>query len=106
MKTVVALLAAGLSMVAFAQQPAQQSPGAQPRQSAPAPQAAQPAQPGAQAAQPTFETADKNQDGKLSKEEAGAVKGLDFAAADANKDSALDRQEYMAAIAKGSSPRG
>ena len=52
----------------------------------------------AQAA-PAFNELDKDHDGMLTRAEAGAVKGLDFAKADTNKDGRLDRAEYAAAIA-------
>jgi hypothetical protein len=49
-------------------------------------------------AAPRFEDLDKNKDGMLSKAEAAAVEGLDFAKADANKNGVLERSEYLAAI--------
>ena len=90
MKTLaVTLLGVGLSVAAFAQQPAESPPG-----------------PVAQSAPQPFEVTDKNADGKVSRDEASTVQGLDFAAADANRDSMLDRPEYMAAIAKIPRQRG
>lgn len=50
------------------------------------------------AAGPSFDQVDADRDGKISKAEATAVKGLDFAKADVNKDGSLDRSEYAAAI--------
>jgi hypothetical protein len=43
---------------------------------------------------PSFEEVDKNADGAISKTEAEAVAGLDFASADANDDGKLSREEY------------
>jgi hypothetical protein len=56
-------------------------------------------------AQVTFDTADKNKDGKVSREEATDVKGLNFSTADVNDDAALSRQEFQTAMA-GVQPRG
>jgi len=88
-KLAVLVLAAGFPLAACAPEPGEQiSPE-------------QPAQPGAQSArEPTFEVADSNKDGKVSRDEAGIVQGLDFGTADANGDSMLDRLEYTAAIAE------
>lgn len=46
----------------------------------------------------SFEDLDENADGLLSREEAAAAKGLDFAKADADKNGWLDRAEYEAAV--------
>lgn len=46
------------------------------------------------AAAPAFEDVDANKDGKISKEEATAIEGLDWAKADANGDGELDMAEY------------
>jgi hypothetical protein len=46
----------------------------------------------------SFEDLDKNADGLLSREEAAAEKGLDFAKADTDKNGWLDRAEYEAAV--------
>jgi hypothetical protein len=46
----------------------------------------------------SFDELDKNDDGKLPKEEASRQKGLDFAKADTSKDGWLDRSEYEAAV--------
>ena len=48
------------------------------------------------AAAPAFEDVDTNRDGKISKEEAAAIEGLDWAKADANGDGVLDMAEYKA----------
>jgi hypothetical protein len=56
-------------------------------------------------AQVTFDTADKNKDGRVSREEASDVKGLNFSSADVNDDAALSRQEFQTAMA-GVQPRG
>lgn len=55
--------------------------------------------------QATFETADKNKDGKVTREEARDVAGLNFSSADVNNDSSLSRQEFQVAVA-GGQPRG
>ena len=65
-------------------------------------------QPGAGAsatAQVTFDTADKNKDGKISREEGNDVRGLNFSTADVNDDASLTRQEFQTAMA-GVQPRG
>jgi hypothetical protein len=96
-KLAVLVFAAGLPLAACAPEPGGQQLA--PQQPA--------AQPGAQSArEPTFEVADSNKDGKISRDEAGMVQGLDFGAADANSDSMLDRLEYTAAIAELSRLRG
>lgn len=94
----VTLLLVGFSGVVLAQgaQQGGAQQGAQPRQ----PQGAQ-----AQPSQvPSFETADKNKDGQLSRAEAGGVDGLDFTKADINQNASIDRQEYTAAMASGQRP--
>ncbi|HJR70873.1 MAG TPA: EF-hand domain-containing protein [Gammaproteobacteria bacterium] len=91
-KLAVVILAAGLPLAACAPEPGGQQPAPQP---------------GAQSAsEPTFEVVDSNKDGKVSRDEAGIVQGLDFGTADANSDSMLDRLEYTAAIAEISRSRG
>jgi hypothetical protein len=50
------------------------------------------------AATPRFEDLDKDKDGKLSRSEAAAVEGLDFAKADSNKNGTIERSEYQAAV--------
>ena len=49
---------------------------------------------------PAFEDVDANSDGQISREEAAAIEGLDFAAADTNQDGALSMEEYKAAQAE------
>ena len=56
-------------------------------------------------AQVTFDTADKNKDGKVTREEATDVPGLNFTSADVNADASLSRQEFQTAMA-GAQPRG
>jgi len=53
----------------------------------------------------TFDTADKNKDGKITREEATVVPGLNFTSADVNADASLSRQEFQTAMA-GVQPRG
>ena len=53
----------------------------------------------------TFDTADKNKDGKVSRDEGAAVQGLNFSTADVNADASLSRQEFQTAMA-GVQPRG
>jgi EF hand domain-containing protein len=56
-------------------------------------------------AQVTFDTADKDKDGKITRTEAADVPGLNFSSADVNADAALSRQEFQTAMA-GAQPRG
>ena len=58
-----------------------------------------------QSAQVTFDTADKNKDGKVTRDEATDVPGLNFTSADVNADASLSRQEFQIAMA-GAQPRG
>jgi hypothetical protein len=94
-----------------AQQPPQSSssrtsPGSEAGAPPPGAGAVQSAPPEARiAAQTAFDTADRDKDGKVDATEASSVPGLDFAAADADKNQSLNREEYMAAIALGR-PRG
>ncbi len=60
---------------------------------------------GQQRAQVTFDTADKNKDGKVTREEATDVPNLNFTSADINADASLSRQEFQTAMA-GAQPRG
>lgn len=53
----------------------------------------------------TFETADKNKDGTVNREEGNQINGFDFSRADTNNDATLTRQEFQAAMAA-STPRG
>jgi hypothetical protein len=109
------LVAMGMSTAAIAQQPAQQpgqrstQPSTQPstqqpretpstREAAPAPRG------GDRTEQVSFETADKNGDGRVNRQEANDIEGFDFSRADTNNDAALTRQEYMAAMST-STPR-
>jgi hypothetical protein len=80
------------------QQPRQQQ-GAQP--GSPTQQGAQQSQrsPGQQQSQvPSFDSADTNKDGQLSRTEANEIDGFDFSEADVNDNASIDRQEYMAAM--------
>jgi hypothetical protein len=56
-------------------------------------------------AQTSFDLADQNDDGAVSRDEASTVADLDFSAADADKNAALSRQEYATAMEK-ARPRG
>lgn len=108
------LVAMGMTAAAIAQQPSQQPA---PRNAQPPPQQTQPRQqqPTTQATpaphggdrteQVAFDKADKNSDGKVSREEANDIDGFDFSRADTNSDASLSRQEYQAAMAT-STPRG
>ena len=53
----------------------------------------------------SFDTADKDKDGKITRDEASTVPGLNFTSADTNADASLSRQEYQVAMA-GAQPRG
>jgi len=50
----------------------------------------------AQESLPSFDEVDVNRDGMISRAEAAAVEGLDFATADTNQDGSIDRSEYQA----------
>jgi len=52
------------------------------------------------AAAPAFEDVDTDTDGRITMDEAAAVEGLDFDAADTNGDNTLDREEYAAAASQ------
>ena len=103
------LMAMGMTAAAIAQQqpgePAQRS--AQPStQQPPSTREATPAPRGGDRTdQVGFETADKNADGRVNREEANMIAGFDFSRADTNADASLSRQEFQAAMAT-STPRG
>jgi Ca2+-binding EF-hand superfamily protein len=98
------LVAMGMTAAAIAQQPTNPptprsaQPSQQPSQSTPAPRG------GDRTEQMTFDRADKNADGRISREEGNDVDGFDFSRADTNNDGSLSRQEYQAAMAT-STPR-
>ena len=48
---------------------------------------------------PTFEEVDANSDGQISRDEAAAIEGLDFDAADTDQNGSLSMEEYNAAKA-------
>ena len=108
------LVAMGMTAAAIAQQPAQQpspSQSTQPTQPQTQPRTTQPTQPsqttprgGDRTEQVSFERADKDADGRVSREEGNDVDGFDFSRADTNNDGSLSRQEYQAAMAT-STPR-
>jgi hypothetical protein len=54
--------------------------------------------------QVTFETADKNKDGVVNREEGNAIDGFDYSRADTNEDELVSRQEFQTAMAT-STPR-
>ena len=109
------LVAMGMSAAAIAQQPPSQQPAprnaqpppaqTQPRQQQPTTQATPAPRDGDRTEQVAFDKADKNSDGKVSREEANDIDGFDFSRADTNSDASLSRQEYQAAMAT-STPRG
>jgi hypothetical protein len=122
------LVALGMSAAAIAQQPGSQ-PGQQPgsrstqpqtqpprnsqppsqsqtpRQQQPSSEASRAPRGGDRTEQVSFDKADKNSDGKVSRDEANDIDGFDFSRADTNNDASLSRQEYQAAMAT-STPRG
>jgi Ca2+-binding EF-hand superfamily protein len=53
----------------------------------------------------SFDTADKDKDGKVTRAEAADVPGLNFSSADTDADASLSRQEFQVAMA-GAQPRG
>jgi Ca2+-binding EF-hand superfamily protein len=53
----------------------------------------------------SFDTADKDKDGKVTRAEAADVQGLNFSSADTDGDASLSRQEFQVAMA-GAQPRG
>ena len=55
--------------------------------------------------QVTFDKADKNTDGKVSREEANEITGFNFSKADVDDNASLSRQEFQTAMAS-STPRG
>lgn len=96
------LVAMGMSAAAIAQQPGSQ-PGQ--RSTQPSTQSSQPAPRGGdRTEQVSFERADKNADGRISREEGNDIDGFDFSRADTNNDASLSRQEFQAAMAT-STPR-
>jgi hypothetical protein len=119
MKTIAfaAFLTIGIATAALAQQPQaprqtpQTSPPTSTTRDAPSRSGAQPGVRDTERSDRsdpvTFESADKNQDGKLSRDEAKDVRGLKFSKADTDKDSTVSRQEFQTAMAStGSRTRG
>jgi len=112
------LVAMGMTAAAIAQQPGQSpsqrstQPSTQPRSTQPSTPSTQPRSTqsspaprgGDRTEQVTFDLADKNADGQVSRQEANEIDGFDFSRADTNNDSTLSRQEYQAAMAT-STPR-
>ncbi len=106
------LVAMGVTTAAIAQQPSPQpsqrsaEPSTtQPRETPTTRELAPEPRGGDRTDQVSFETADKNADGRVNREEAGMIAGFDFSRADTNEDASLSRQEYQAAMAT-STPRG
>jgi EF hand domain-containing protein len=73
-----------------------QSPGQAPGQVAQAPTSTL----------PSFDSADTNKDGAITRQEALPIAGLEFSQADTNADSLLSRQEYASAMQPQPRPRG
>lgn len=84
---ITALAALGFAFTASAQQRSPAPPG------------------GDRTDQVSFDTVDKDRDGKLTRQEANEIDGFDFSRADTNNDATLSRQEFAAAMAI-STPRG
>jgi hypothetical protein len=112
------LVAMGMTAAAIAQQPGEQPRQSQPQTQQPS-QQPQPRQqqPGASQTAPaprggdrteqmSFERADKNADGRVSREEGNAIEGFDFSRADTNNDASLSRQEYQTAMATSTPGQG
>lgn len=95
----LAMLAAlGIGAAALAQQ----RPGGRPGQPATQPRSGEQTtapRGGDRTAQVPFEVADRNADGRLSRQEANEIEGVDFSRADTNNDSSLSREEYQGAMA-------
>jgi len=102
------LVAMGMAATAIAQQPSQQPPrNAQPppaQTQPPTTQATPAPRGGDRTEQVAFDKADKNSDGKVSRDEANDIDGFDFSRADTNSDASLSRQEYQAAMATSTAP--
>ncbi len=107
-KLALATLVAAMGMTTIAI--AQQQPGQQPSQRSAQPPTQQPQQtPSTREASPaprggdrtdqvSFDTADKDKDGRVNREEGGMIAGFDFSRADTNADASLSRQEIQAAM--------
>ena len=103
-----AFVAVSLGAAAYAQQSNQRSgqPSAQQPRQQTQPRAQQPAPRGDDRTElVSFDTADKNKDGMINRDEGNDIDGFDFSRADTNNDASLSRQEYQAAMAT-STPRG
>jgi hypothetical protein len=110
------LLALGVSAAAVAQQPSQRTPSPEPRVAPPADTQPEPRR-GRGADSPsvpseprqgatTFAGADRDGDGVISRAEASTIPGLDFSAADRDKNASIDKREFEIAMAETSRPRG
>jgi hypothetical protein len=102
-----------VSAAAGAQQPSERAPSTEPHGTAPdtqqqprqgrgAESPSVPSVPGQGAT--TFEGADKNGDGVISRAEAATVPNLDFSAADRDKNAQIDKHEFEIAMAEASRP--
>lgn len=92
------LASLSLGTAAFAQQSPAPGGARSPETQSPAPRG------GDRTEQVQFVRADKNADGRVSREEANDIDGFDFSRADTNNDGSLTRQEYDAAMGS-STPR-
>jgi Ca2+-binding EF-hand superfamily protein len=98
------LVAMGVSAAAIAQQQPSEQPGQRSTQPSSSSQSTPAPRGGDRTEQVTFERADKDADGRVSREEANDIDGFDFSRADTNNDASLSRPEYQAAMAT-STPR-
>ena len=113
------LVAMGMTAAAIAQQPSQQpaprqsqpqaqqpSQQPQPRQQQPSTSQSQTPRGGDRTEQMSFEQADKDADGRVSRTEGNAIEGFDFSRADTNNDASLSRQEFQVAMATSTPGQG
>jgi Ca2+-binding EF-hand superfamily protein len=110
----------GMTAAAIAQQPSQQpaprqsqpqtqqqqGQQTQPRQQQPGASQTETPRGGDRTEQMSFERADKDADGRLSRTEGNAIEGFDFSRADTNNDASLSRQEFQTAMATSTPGQG